>query len=102
MTADPIGATAGMGKGGRQRLYPGWTMVAVAIVFQVLVYGTIISTFTFWAPYWMASFGAGPGEAMIAAATTLFVSAMVAPAIGVLLERLLTNCFTYAMLVSPF
>jgi MFS family permease len=69
------------------RWYPGWNMVAVAILFQSLVFGVVVSSFAFWAPYWMSDFAASRALIMTVAASTLAVSALVAPLAGLLLEH---------------
>ena len=45
--------------------YYGWTIVAIAMTYQAIVYGIAIYSFTFWVPYWEIDFGSGRGEIML-------------------------------------
>jgi len=45
--------------------YYGWTIVAVAITYQAIVYGVALYSFTFWVPLWEDEFAAGRGDVML-------------------------------------
>lgn len=67
--------------------YRGWTMIALAIAFQILVLGIIEACFSFWVAPWMKEFATQRAPIMVAATSTLIVGAVVAPFAGRLLDQ---------------
>ncbi len=69
------------------KLYYGWYVVAVAMLFQAVTFGLGTYAFTFWVEHWMAEFGAGRGDVMWA--TTVFTIALgvMGPAAGWAFDR---------------
>jgi OFA family oxalate/formate antiporter-like MFS transporter len=65
----------------------GWIIVALAIIFQVLVYGVAIGSFTFWTADWIKAFHAPRSAIIGVSASTLIISALVAPLVGYLLNK---------------
>jgi MFS family permease len=64
------------------KIYRGWYVVAVAMLFQAVTFGLGSYSFTFWVEHWIEAFGAGRGDIMWA--TTLFTIALgvMGPAAG--------------------
>jgi MFS family permease len=69
------------------KIYYGWYVVAVAMLFQAITFGLGSYAFTFWVEHWMAEFHAGRGDVMWA--TTLFTIALgvMGPAAGWAFDR---------------
>jgi MFS family permease len=67
--------------------YYGWNIVAIAIFFQMIVYGSIVSSFSFWVPGWMSDFHLHRAPIMVAAALVLVMAALIAPVAGRLMDR---------------
>ncbi len=70
------------------KIYYGWYVVAVAMLFQAVTFGLGSYAFTFWVEYWMKDFQAGRGDIMWA--TTLFTIALgvMGPAAGWAFDRI--------------
>ena len=64
------------------KIYYGWYVIAVAMLFQAVTFGLGSYAFTFWVEHWMREFGAGRGDVMWA--TTVFTIALgvMGPAAG--------------------
>lgn len=69
------------------RWYAGWTIIAVAIVFQAVSLGTIYYGFTFWITAWMREFHASRAEIMAAMTGLTIVSGLLVPFVGRALDR---------------
>ena len=69
------------------KIYYGWYVVAVAMLFQAVTFGLGSYAFTFWVEHWMREFGAGRGDVMWA--TTVFTIALgvMGPAAGWAFDR---------------
>jgi MFS transporter, OFA family, oxalate/formate antiporter len=65
----------------------GWNIVAIAMVFQLIVYGSVSSSFTFWVPGWMSDFQLQRAPIMVAAALMVVTAALLAPVAGRLMDR---------------
>jgi len=70
------------------KIYYGWYVVAVAMLFQAVTFGLGSYSFTFWVEHWMAEFHAGRGDVMWA--TTVFTIALgvMGPAAGWAFDRI--------------
>jgi MFS transporter, OFA family, oxalate/formate antiporter len=71
--------------------YHGWNIVAIAFVFQIIVYGVIVPSFSFWVPGWMSDFHQHRAPIMVASALELVVAALLAPVAGRLMDRWYMN-----------
>jgi MFS family permease len=67
--------------------YYGWNMIAVGIGCQLIVYGVIVSCFSFWVAPWMEEFASERAPILVAATATLVISALISPLAGRLLDR---------------
>jgi MFS family permease len=67
--------------------FHGWLIVTVAILMQTVVSGVAISSFSFWIPAWMETFGVGRAHIMTTLTAALVVSALVGPIGGYLMDR---------------
>ena len=56
------------------KIYYGWYVVAVAMLFQAVTFGLGSYAFTFWVEHWMQEFSVGRGDVMWA--TTVFTIAL--------------------------
>lgn len=65
----------------------GWIVVFTAILFQMLVYGAALSSFSFWVTGWMKEFEVPRASIMYSLMLTYVVSALVAPLAGAAMER---------------
>jgi len=43
----------------------GWTIVGVAMIYQAIIFGIAIYSFTFWVPFWEEEFAVGRGDIMV-------------------------------------
>ena len=62
--------------------YHGWTVVAVAVVYQALIFGIAIYSFTFWIPYWEEEFAVGRADIMIIFVCLQAGMAILSPFVG--------------------
>lgn len=69
------------------KIYYGWYVVAVAMLFQAVTFGLGSYAFTFWVEHWMREFSVGRGDVMWA--TTVFTIALgvMGPAAGWAFDR---------------
>lgn len=70
------------------RWYPGWTMIAVAIVFQGVSVGSIYYGFTFWIGPWTTEFGVDRAGIMLAMVVLTIMVGLLSPAVGRAMDRL--------------
>ncbi|MGE0665094.1 MAG: MFS transporter [Sphingomonadales bacterium] len=70
------------------KIYYGWRVIAVAMLFQAVTFGLGSYAFTFWVEHWMREFGAGRGDVMWA--TTVFTISLgvMGPAAGWAFDRI--------------
>ncbi|MBI1181204.1 MAG: MFS transporter [Alphaproteobacteria bacterium] len=69
------------------KIYYGWYVIAVAIVFQAVTFGLGTYSFTFWVPSWMHEFHAGRGDVMWATSLLTIALGVMGPAAGWAFDR---------------
>lgn len=62
--------------------YYGWTIVAVAMTYQAIIFGIAIYSFTFWVPLWEEEFAVGRGDIMLIFISIQAGMAVLAPFAG--------------------
>lgn len=67
--------------------YYGWNIVAIAILFQMIVFGSIIGSFSFLVPGWMSEFHVQRAPIMVAVALVQVMAALLAPVAGRLMDN---------------
>lgn len=77
---------AGM-EGKLMRWYYGWNIVAMCILFQVVIIGLGLFSFTFWVVPWMIELGASRSEIMIAPTVALLMMGALSPFVGMAMDR---------------
>jgi MFS transporter, OFA family, oxalate/formate antiporter len=65
----------------------GWNIVAVAMVYQAFAYGTIISSFTLFLPFWATDFGIAKSTAAFYVTISTLIGGLAGAAIGRLYDR---------------
>jgi MFS family permease len=65
----------------------GWNIVAVAMVYQAFAYGTIISSFTLFLPFWSADFGIAKSTAAFYVTVSTVLGGLAGAVIGRLYDR---------------
>ena len=65
----------------------GWNVMAVAILFQIVVSGVTIISFSFWVTPWMKAFHSGRAPIIGAMTLMLLISGLASPTIGALLDK---------------
>ncbi len=68
--------------------YPGWNVLAVAMLFQAVTFGIGIYSFTFWVAPWSTEFSVGRGEVMTVFLTLQVAMGALAPLAGRAVDRL--------------
>jgi MFS family permease len=69
------------------KLYYGWYVIAVAMLFQAVTFGLGSYAFTFWVEHWMREFGAGRGDVMWATTLLTISLGVIGPAAGWAFDR---------------
>ncbi len=69
------------------KIYYGWYVVAVAMLFQAVTFGLGSYAFTFWVEHWMHEFGAGRGDVMWATTLLTISLGVLGPAAGWAFDR---------------
>ncbi|MBQ75284.1 MAG: MFS transporter [Gammaproteobacteria bacterium] len=90
--------------------YYGWTIVAVAITYQAIVYGIALYSFTFWVPLWEDEFGTGRGDVMLVFIAMQAGLAVLAPFAGKAADSLPLRwlvlaggvCFAMSLILSSY
>ncbi|RYH02954.1 MAG: MFS transporter, partial [Alphaproteobacteria bacterium] len=65
----------------------GWNIVAVAMVFQAFAYGTIISSFTLFLPFWASDFGIAKSTAAFYVTVSTILGGLAGTVIGRMFDR---------------
>ncbi|NIJ09225.1 MFS family permease [Sphingomonas vulcanisoli] len=79
--------------------YYGWNIVAIAVLYQSVIWGIGLSSFTYFVHDWMAAFHVGRAQIMIALSLEILLVGALAPLAGHLLDRLSTTMLvTFAVL----
>ncbi len=65
----------------------GWNIVAAAMVYQAFAYGTIISSFTLFLPFWSTDFAIAKSTAAFYVTVSTLIGGFAAAAIGPLFDR---------------
>ena len=65
----------------------GWNIVAAAMVYQAFAYGTIISSFTLFLPFWSADFAIAKSTAAFFVTVSTLLGGFAGAAIGPLFDR---------------
>jgi MFS family permease len=71
----------------RANWYYGWNVAAVAILFQIVVSGTAITSFSLWVSSWTQAFHSERAPVISAMTLTLIVSGILSPTVGNLLDK---------------
>jgi len=71
--------------------YYGWNVIAVAMLFQAVIWGIGMSCFTYFVTPWMEAFHVGRAQVMIAVSLEVLLVGLVAPIAGRLVDRLSTT-----------
>ena len=74
----------------------GWNVVGATVVFQCVVFGLLIYSFTFWVEPWSQEFGASRGEIMVAISVFNVMVAVMAPFVGRAMDRFPVRYFVIA------
>jgi MFS family permease len=69
------------------RWYYGWNVLAVSVLFQAVLFGCTISSFTLLVPEWVTSFDAKVGQLQLVVLIYTAVQCMVAPLVGMHVDR---------------
>jgi len=74
----------------------GWNVVGATVVFQCVVFGLLIYSFTFWVEPWSQEFGASRGEIMVAISAFNVMVAAMGPFVGRAMDHLPVRYFVIA------
>ncbi|MFT5138938.1 MAG: OFA family oxalate/formate antiporter-like MFS transporter [Rhodothermales bacterium] len=69
------------------RWYYGWNVIGVALLFQAIIMGTGLYTFTFWVTPWMEEFHTSRAEIMTAVVAATLMMGFMAPFAGWAMDR---------------
>ena len=82
------------------RWYYGWTVLAVTLLMQAVIWGLGSLCFTFWVLPWMDEFGAGRGQVMMGITASLVVMGISAPIAGWAMDRFSIRLFICLGLIA--
>lgn len=82
------------------RWYHGWTVLAVTLLMQAVIWGLGSLCFTFWVLPWMEEFRAGRGEVMMGITASLVVMGLSSPVAGWAMDRFSIRLFICVGLVA--
>jgi MFS family permease len=72
----------------QQKLWKdGWTAAFIAILFQMIVYGIVISSFSFWVAGWVKEFHVPRFSIIYCVVLSYVTAALIAPFVGAAMER---------------
>jgi MFS family permease len=82
------------------RWYHGWTILAVTLVMQTVIWGLGSVCFTFWVLPWMNAFGVGRSEVMTAITASVVVMGLSSPLAGWAMDRYSARLFICLGIIS--
>ncbi len=71
--------------------YYGWNVIAVAMLFQAVIWGIGMSSFTYFVTPWMDAFHVGRAQVMIAVSLEILLVGLLSPIAGRFVDRLSTT-----------